>query len=92
MQNTALKLFLQVYFELAIKTVECHFSSSQTTSPWKDPDTFDYDNVDFQQPAMMPGPDKSESHGGEDVAIYATGTVTIPFPTKKNSLPWQLVG
>ena len=30
--------------------------------------------MDFLQPAMMPGPDSSESHGGEDVSVYAIGT------------------
>lgn len=30
------------------------------------------DNL-YEHPAMMPGPDTDESHGGEDVPIYAIG-------------------
>ncbi len=33
----------------------------------------DFEDKDFLNPAMMPGPEKEESHGGEDVAIYAIG-------------------
>ena len=43
--------------------------------PWKDPRDLDFEDADFTHPSMMPGPDVSESHGGEDVAVYATGTV-----------------
>ena len=42
-------------------------------SPWKDVREEDFNNVDYKQPAMTPGPDHSETHGGEDVGIFATG-------------------
>ena len=42
-------------------------------SPWKDVRETDYDDKDYRQPAMTPGPDNSETHGGEDVGIFATG-------------------
>ena len=48
-------------------------NGNEGASPWKDPRDLDFENVDFKQPAMMPGPDSSESHGGEDVSVYATG-------------------
>lgn len=48
-------------------------NGNQGAPPWKDPRDLDFENVDFLQPAMMPGPDSSESHGGEDVSVYATG-------------------
>ena len=43
--------------------------------PWRDPRDLDFEDADFTHPSMMPGPDVSESHGGEDVSVYATGTV-----------------
>ena len=42
--------------------------------PWRDPRDLDFEDADFTHPSMMPGPDVSESHGGEDVSVYATGT------------------
>ncbi len=33
----------------------------------------DYDNKNFLNPAMVPGPEGYETHGGEDVPIYAIG-------------------
>eukprot|EP00096_Caligus_rogercresseyi_P009600 TRINITY_DN3280_c0_g1_i1.p1 TRINITY_DN3280_c0_g1~~TRINITY_DN3280_c0_g1_i1.p1 ORF type:complete len:542 (+),score=89.09 TRINITY_DN3280_c0_g1_i1:261-1886(+) len=35
--------------------------------------TLDYESDNYKSPAMWSGPDKYETHGGEDVAIYATG-------------------
>lgn len=49
-----------------------HFSGDSVV-PWKDITTMDVENVDYLQPAMMPGPGGDESHGGEDVGIYAQG-------------------
>ena len=41
--------------------------------PWKDPRDLDVNRIGYLQPAMMPGPENDETHGGEDVAIYAIG-------------------
>ena len=43
--------------------------------PWKDPRTVDFHRVGYLQPAMMPAPENDATHGGEDVAIYAIGSV-----------------
>lgn len=48
-----------------------HFTGDKNF-PWKDVRTLDTENVDYRQPAMTPG-DDSETHGGEDVPIYAMG-------------------
>lgn len=48
--------------------------SDDITVPWKDFRTFDktqFDNPSFRHPAMMPPPEEAETHGGEDVGIYA---------------------
>ncbi len=51
-----------------------HFKNDSSV-PWMDMRGQDYNDVDFLQPAMVPtGPeDPSETHGGEDVPIYAIG-------------------
>ena len=46
--------------------------------PWKDFREFtkeQYEDPDFRQPAMMPPPEVSETHGGEDVGIFARGNI-----------------
>ncbi len=49
-----------------------HFANDSGV-PWRDMRGQDFSDLDFLQPAMMPGPDGSETHGGEDVPIYAVG-------------------
>lgn len=46
---------------------------SSSLSPWKDVKEEDFESINYKQPAMTPGPDGSETHGGEDVGIFATG-------------------
>ena len=49
-----------------------HFTGDKDV-PWKDLRTMDTLDKDYKQPAMTPGPSDSETHGGEDVGIYAMG-------------------
>jgi len=51
--------------------------------PWKDVSQ-DFpvpiqDDLNFQQPTLWPGPEDYETHGGEDVGIYAIGTYICNF-------------
>ncbi len=50
-------------------------ADNANANPWKNPNdlTEAIEDVNFLHPAMTPGPDNSETHGGEDVGIYATG-------------------
>jgi hypothetical protein len=52
-----------------------HHLGAETNSinPWKDVSKANYEDIDYLQPAMMPGFDGYETHGGEDVAIFAAG-------------------
>ena len=40
-------------------------------TPWLDPSTLDIHGKDYRQLSYIPLPDAN--HGGEDVAVYATG-------------------
>ena len=55
-----------------------HFTGDPSI-PWKDLSTMDTLSVDYRQTAMTPGPEDSETHGGEDVPIYAKGKISYEF-------------
>ena len=52
-----------------------NFTDIGTESPWKDVRLEDSEDLDYKQPAMMPAPNDSETHSGEDVGIFATGNL-----------------
>ncbi len=51
-----------------------HFVNEGVT-PWRDMryESKSTEDVTYQHPAMFPGPENYESHGGEDVGIFAIG-------------------
>lgn len=63
--------------------------SDNVEVPWKDYRIFDksqYEDPDFRMPAMMPPPEESETHGGEDVGIFAVGDTKDMLIEKVTSL------